>query len=246
MTAARADERKLLLIDDDRALGTLLETYLKQFGFRLLVAHEPNAGLELLSREQPELVILDVMLPGKDGFQVCREIRAKSERIGILMLTARGEVTDRIVGLELGSDDYLPKPFEPRELIARIQSVLRRKAPGTDSAANANGGGGELKAENLVLDSRRRAASLDGKDIELTTTEFELLELFMREPDRVISRDEIMDRIRGEDWESFDRSVDVAVSRLRHKLGDPPKQPRFIKTVWGTGYRFICKVETSA
>lgn len=240
-----ASERKLLLIDDDRALGTLLENYLKQFGFRLLVAHEPRTGLELLARETPELVILDVMLPERDGFQLCREIRAKSTRVGILMLTARGEVTDRIVGLELGADDYLPKPFEPRELIARIQSILRRKAPGT-ADTDAEHPGGELHAESLVVDLRRRSATLDAKDLELTTTEFQLLELFMREPDRVISRDEIMDRIRGEDWESFDRSVDVAVSRLRHKLGDPPKQPRFIKTVWGTGYRFIAKVEARA
>ena len=168
------------------------------------------------------------MLPGMDGFAVCRKIR-ESSRVPIVMLTARGDVMDRIVGLELGADDYLPKPFEPRELVARLQAVLRRAAAGAARSAAGGRPRGELDARTAR--SRPRAA--------LTAAEFALLGLFLRHRGRVLSRDRILEATRGLDWEAFDRSVDVLVSRLRQKLGDDPRQPHFIKTVRGTGYRFI-------
>jgi two-component system phosphate regulon response regulator OmpR len=161
---------------------------------------------------------------------VCRKVRETS-RIPIIMLTARGELADRIVGLELGADDYLPKPFEPRELVARIQAVLRRGAPPEQE--------GRLRVGGLEVDWDARAAALDGEAVALTTTEFELLGLLARHPGRVLTRDRIMEKIRGTDWEAYDRSIDVLVSRLRQKLGDDPKSPRFIRTVRGKGYQFI-------
>jgi len=185
----------------------------------------------MLQTEKPDLVILDVMLPEQDGFEVCRTIR-KTKAVPIIMLTARGEVTDRIVGLEIGADDYLPKPFEPRELVARIQNVLRRAASeDTDSE--------ELKFKDLMLNTERRTVELDGSPLELTTMEFELLTLFARNAGKAMSRDEILNGLRGIDAQIFSRSVDILVSRLRQKLNDTAKQPRFIKTVWGKGYTFV-------
>jgi DNA-binding response OmpR family regulator len=180
-------------------------------------------------------VILDVMLPGKDGFEVCREIR-KSSKVPIIMLTARGGVTDRVVGLEIGADDYLPKPFEPRELVARIQTVLRRLAP-TPAVS-----GGVLKSGALTVDLDRRSAALKEKDLNLTTTEFEILVLFLKNAGKVLNRDWIMDYLKGIECEAYNRSIDITVSRLRKKLKDPAENPKFFKTVWGEGYLFIGKV----
>ena len=187
----------------------------------------------MLQTEKPDLVILDVMLPEQDGFEVCRTIR-KTKSIPIIMLTARGEVTDRIVGLEIGADDYLPKPFEPRELVARIQNVLRR-------AASEDVDSEELKFKDLMLNTERRTVELDGSPLELTTMEFELLALFARNAGKAMSRDEILNGLRGIDAQIFSRSVDILVSRLRQKLNDTAKQPRFIKTVWGKGYTFVAE-----
>ena len=173
------------------------------------------------------------MLPGRDGFTVCREIRRKSS-VPIIMLTARGDLTDRVAGLEIGADDYLPKPFEPRELVARIQTVLRRSGEARPTSLEER-----IRAESLTVDLRSRTAWLDGVPIDLTTTEFEILSLFLRQPGTVLSRDQIMDRVRGIDWEAYNRSIDVAMSRLRHKLNDDPKRPRYFKTIWGTGYLFL-------
>ena len=224
---------KILLIDDDEKLGELLGTYFKRFDLTLLVAHEPQTGLGMLDREDPDLVILDVMLPGQDGFEVCRSIR-KVSAVPIIMLTARGEVTDRIVGLEIGADDYMPKPFEPRELVARIQNVLRR-------SSDARPQGKQLSYEGLMVDLDRRTAELDGVTLDLTTMEYQLLALFAGNPGTTYTRDEILNGLRGIDAQLFSRSVDILVSRLRQKLGDTSKQARFIKTVWGTGYAFIGK-----
>ena len=219
---------KVLIIDDDEKLGALLDEYLSGFGFLVRTAAHPDAGLRALKADPPEIVILDVMLPGMNGFEVCRKIREFSP-VPIVMLTARGEVADRIVGLELGADDYLPKPFEPRELVARIQAVLRRGAQ-TEEV---------VRVGKLEMNWTTRFARLEGVPLPLTTAEFDLLGLLVRSRGRVLSRDRIMEETRGVDWEAYDRSVDVLVSRLRQKLGDDPKRPSFIRTVRGAGYSFI-------
>ena len=228
--------KKILIIDDDEKLCQLLTQYLERYDMEVHVAHLPSRGFELLRRIKPDLLILDVMLPEKDGFEICREIRAKSSVYGqlpILMLTAHGEVTDRIVGLELGADDYLPKPFEPRELVARIHNILRRTSDEGTVTKDVKPVGG------LEIDITRREAKLDGELLELTTMEYELLLLFMQSPNKTFTRDELMNRLRGIDAELFSRAVDTLVSRLRHKLKDTSKTPRFIKTVWGRGYTFV-------
>jgi DNA-binding response OmpR family regulator len=224
---------KILLIDDDEKLGGLLGSYFERFDLDLISATLPSVGLEKLASEDPDLVILDVMLPEQDGFDVCRTIR-KTSSVPIVMLTARGEVTDRIVGLEIGADDYLPKPFEPRELVARIQNVLRRSGQPADDA-------GEFKYKDLEIDTERRTVALEGDVLDLTTMEYQLLALVAANPGRTYSRDEILNELRGIDAQIFSRSVDILVSRLRHKLKDTAKQPRFIKTVWGTGYTFVAE-----
>jgi DNA-binding response OmpR family regulator len=221
---------RVLVIDDDERLNALLTEYLGQFGFTVQTADNPEEGLRLLRNDPPDILILDVMLPGMDGFAVCRKVRETS-RIPIVMLTARGSVMDRIVGLELGADDYLPKPFEPRELVARIQAVLRRGAsPDADET---------LRVGPLEVNWTARGARLRGQALVLTTGEFELLGLLVRSRGRVLTRERIMDETRGVDWEAYDRSIDVLVSRLRQKLGDDARQPEFIRTIRGTGYCFI-------
>jgi DNA-binding response OmpR family regulator len=224
----------ILVIDDDRKLNDLLVTYLHQFGMEVLTATHPDEGMVLLRKSSPSLVILDLMLPQRDGLTVCREIRRESS-VPIIMLTARGDLTDRVAGLEIGADDYLAKPFEPRELVARIQTVLRR----TGEARTAPPRAEHLRAGALTVDLRGRTAWLDGVPLDLTTTEFEILALFIQHPGTTLSRDQIMDRLRGIDWDAYNRSIDVAMSRLRHKLKDDPKRPHYFKTVWGTGYLFI-------
>ena len=219
---------RVLVIDDDRKLCGLLSDYLGSHGFDVLTAHSADAGIPLLRIEQPDIVVLDVMLPGADGFEVCRTVR-RSSSVPIIMLTARGEVTDRVVGLELGADDYMAKPFEPRELVARIQAILRRGR--TDQEVWSFG--------SLRVDPQRRAAYLDERPLALTTAEFDLLELLIRSRGRVLSRGSILDGVKGESWDSFDRSIDVLVSRLRQKLDDDPKQPRYVRTVRGAGYAFV-------
>jgi DNA-binding response OmpR family regulator len=228
--------KQILIIDDDEKLGQLLIQYLERYDMSVQVALTPSRGFELLKRMKPDLLILDVMLPEKDGFEICREIRAKTSIYGqlpILMLTAHGEVTNRIVGLELGADDYLSKPFEPRELVARITNILRRTSDDNDAHRAVK------PIKGLELDTNRREASLDGELLELTTMEYELLLLFMRSPNKTFTRDELMNKLRGIDAELFSRAVDTLVSRLRHKLKDTSKTPRFIKTVWGRGYTFV-------
>jgi DNA-binding response OmpR family regulator len=223
-------EETILIIDDDKKLNNLLIEYLSKFGFKATAVTNPEEGLKILRRKLPDMIILDIMLPGKDGFEVCKEIR-KEYSIPIIMLTARGEVTDRIVGLELGADDYLPKPFEPRELVARIQSVLRRSSESVKSET--------VKFRNLMIDFNKRSVLLDEKRVDLTNMEFEILSVFVKNPGRVLNRDQILEKIKGIEWEAFDRSVDVLMSRLRQKLNDDPKNPTFFKTVWGAGYLFM-------
>jgi DNA-binding response OmpR family regulator len=224
----------VLIIDDDRSLNELLKSYLGQFGMHVLTAVHPNEGLTLLRTQAPALVVLDVMLPDRDGFSVCREIRKESS-VPLIMLTARGDLADRVSGLELGADDYLPKPFEPRELVARIQSLLRRAGMERISEPRDE----RIQAEDLLVDLRGRRVWLRNTELELTTSEFDILALFLRHPGNALTREQMLDTLRGIDWEAYNRSVDIAVSRLRQKLGDDPKRPRYIKTIWGTGYLFL-------
>ena len=214
----------LLLIDDDAELGAPLAAYLRRFDFALEAALTPSAGLARLARGGVDAVILDVMLPEIDGFEVCRRIRRDWPGLPVLMLTARGDLTDRVVGLELGADDYLPKPFEPRELAARLQTILRRARamPGLASAAPQAAPPTTLQLQGLSLDLARRDVLCQGRPVPLTGTEFELLALLAREPQRVFSRDQILQhlhRLRGRDAEDLQtRAVDILVSRLRRKL----------------------------
>lgn len=222
---------RILLIDDDDQLGPPLAAYFQRFELALIQALRPSEGLALLQAGGFDAAILDVMLPEMDGFELCRTIRkgtGKNSDVPIVMLTARGDVMDRVVGLELGADDYLPKPFEPRELVARVQTVLRRRrgvAPAADST-------GSLLFEGLTIDVSRRAVLRGGEALELTSTEFDLLHLLAREPGRVFSRDDILNQLRGHEAELYTRAVDIVVSRLRKKL-EPLDA---IKTVRNAGY----------
>jgi len=227
---------KILIIDDDEKLSGLLQRYFSQFGLELITATSGEAGLAQL-KQAPDVVILDVMLPGKSGFDLCQEIR-QACMVPIIMLTARTDVTDRIVGLKLGADDYVVKPVDPRELLARIESVLRRtQAKPTES--------GILRFEGLEINVNARTVLLDETEVKLSTMEFEVLLLLTRNQGKVLSRDELLDNLRGIEFESFNRSIDVLISRLRQKLKDDPKNPRFFKTVWGSGYLFIGNKESS-
>jgi DNA-binding response OmpR family regulator len=221
---------KVLLIDDDKRHSELLRTYLSRFGIEMDWAPEAAAGLARLKSGAPDLLLLDVMLPGRDGFDICREVR-RTSTVPIIMLTARGDVIDRVSGLELGADDYIGKPFEPRELVARIQAILRR----ADTRSSAQ----RLSFAGLELDADARTVRVDGKPVELTSMEFELLNLLARSAGRKISREQILAELRGIDAAILTRSIDIAVSRLRQKLGDNAKPARFIQTVWGSGYVFI-------
>jgi DNA-binding response OmpR family regulator len=221
---------RALLIDDDERLNGLVTSYLQRFGVLVRSFTHPEEGFRAVENDCPDIVILDVMLPDIDGFTLCRKIREFS-RVPIVMLTARGDVMDRIVGLDLGADDYLAKPFEPRELFARIQAVLRRTAPSEQSE--------RIRLGNLDVNWSKRSVSIEGRDLALTSAEFELLGVLVRNRGRILSRDRIMDQIRGVDWDAFDRSIDVHISRLRQKLGDDPRHPAFIRTVRGSGYIFV-------
>jgi len=222
---------KVLIIDDDRKHSELLQAYFKRFGINLVCAENADAGFRKLVREDPDLLLLDIMLPGRDGFEICREIR-KTSNIPIIMLTARGDVIDRVSGLELGADDYIGKPFEPRELVARIQATLRR--------ADASGpGAARLDFDGLSIDTDTRSVRVDGEPVSLTSMEYELLLILARRHGRKLSRDDILGELRGIDAAILTRSVDIMVSRLRQKLGDSVKPARFIQTVWGRGYSFI-------
>ena len=230
MSAAKPETYRILIIDDDVDLNSLLTEYLHGFGHTLVSEITAAAGRRRLRRELPDLLILDVMLPDTDGLTLCREIRAEYE-VPIIMLTARGEVADRVMGLELGADDYVPKPFEPRELVARIQSVIRRARDRDRTEV--------LVCDGLRLETQTRRVELDGNDVELTTMEFELLKGLMESRGRVMSRDRLLERLRGIDTDVYDRSIDMLISRLREKLGDEPRQPRFIRTVRMSGYQFV-------
>ncbi len=219
----------VLLVEDDARLAGLTRDYLEGHGVSVVHVADGRRGLEEAQRGRFDAVLLDLMLPGMDGLEVCRELRARSD-VPILVLTARGEEADRVMGLETGADDYLAKPFSPRELLARIRAVVRR-AKGRAGPSRA-----PIHVGALAIDPGARRATLDGRELPLTGYEFALLEALARRAGRVLSREQLMELAKGSAEESFDRSIDVHISRLRHKLGDDPKRPRLLKTVRGAGY----------
>ncbi len=229
---------RILLIDDDEQLGEPLTAYFARFEMQLSHATRPSAGLALLRQGGFDAAILDVMLPEMDGFALCRTIRKESD-IPLIMLTARGDVMDRVVGLELGADDYLPKPFEPRELVARLQTVMRRRQPAVATGA-VPVQGGRLQFEGLCVDPATRTVQCLGAVVELTSTEFDLLHLLAREPGKVFNRDDILNHLRGHDAELYTRAVDIVVSRLRKKL-EPLDA---IKTLRNAGYALALRAST--
>lgn len=221
----------ILIIEDDRNTAALLATYLEREGFATRSVHDGAEALALARRQPPDFVILDVMLPQLDGWEICRALRALSD-VPILMLTAREEEIDRVLGLSLGADDYVVKPFSPRELVARVKAILRRARPTPAAVALP------LCHAGLTLDSDRRRVDLDGAPVELTAVEFKLLQALMRTPGKVFSRDDLLNAIYAHGEAVVDRVVDVHIGHLRQKLGDDPANPRFILTVRGFGYRF--------
>jgi DNA-binding response OmpR family regulator len=231
-----AERARLLIVDDDAGLRALLTKYLSKEGFDVTAVPDGAAMDVWLARESTDLVILDLMLPGEDGLSLARRIRAQSS-VPIIMLSARGEDVDRIVGLEVGADDYLPKPFNPRELLARIRAVLRRQTrPGPAESAP---GRDEVYAFGpFRLDGAAQRLTRDGEPVDLTTGEYTLLRIFVERPNRVLSRDTLVDLIKGYERDPFDRSIDVRVARLRGKIEEDSREPRYIRTVWGQGYLF--------
>jgi len=229
---------KILVVDDDARLRDLLNRYLSEQGFAVRVSNDATDMNRQLARERYDLMILDLMLPGEDGLSICRRLRGGGEKMPIIMLTAKGDEVDRIVGLEIGADDYLPKPFNPRELVARIQAVLRRQPPpappGAPSADHQIVEFGPFR-----LDLAARALSRDGAEVALTTGEFALLKVLTQHPRTPLSRDKLMELARGREFGAFDRSIDVQVSRLRKLIEPDPSKPAYIQTVWGFGYVFI-------
>jgi DNA-binding response OmpR family regulator len=222
---------RILIVDDDQRLVRMLQDYLQSAGYLVESRATGKSGFEAAERGRFDLAILDVMLPDLDGLELCRRIRAASD-LPIVMLTARGDDSDRIVGLELGADDYLPKPFNPRELLARIKAVLRRRRLATVGAP------APLRFGNLEIDRAARQIRLDGEERELTSHQFDLLVALAENAGRVLSRDRLMDIVKGESLEAFDRSIDVHISRIRAAIEDDPKHPRRIVTVRGAGYIF--------
>tara|TARA_B100000029_G_scaffold30844_1_gene29517 strand:+ start:1606 stop:2295 length:690 start_codon:yes stop_codon:yes gene_type:complete len=222
---------KILVIDDDNKLIELLDEFLRSYNYEVVTKNLPEEGLKFLDNNTVDLVILDIMLPVMDGFKVLKEIR-KTSMVPVIMLTARGETTDKIVGLELGADDYLPKPFEPRELLARIQSILRRSNSPLEMVS-------EINYEGLTINKQKKEVMVDKKVIQLSTTEYDALILFIDNTGKTLDREFLVENLRGITWQSYDRSVDVLVSRLRGKLGETPSKTRFIKTIHGIGYTFI-------
>ena len=226
----------VLVIDDDTKLRKLLNEYLEENGFQVYSLEDGSEALDTIAEVSPDIVILDVMLPGIGGLELLKEIN-KNFSIPVIMLTAKGEETDRIIGLELGADDYIPKPFFPRELLARMKAVMRRvSTEGNEKLAKDDR---IIKAGGLTLDRATHTVFLGDAEIELSSTEYKILEALMKKPNVVMSRDQIMSTARGKDFMAFDRSIDVHISKLRAKLEVDPHFPKRIKTVWGTGYMFV-------
>ncbi|MEI8305141.1 MAG: two-component system response regulator OmpR [Burkholderiales bacterium] len=230
--------KHLLVVDDDPRLRELLRRYLTENDFQVSMAQDAPSMNRLMQRQTFDLIILDLMLPGEDGLSIVRRLRGGGERTPIIMLTAKGDDVDRILGLEMGADDYLPKPFNPRELLARAHAVLRRQpppeVPGAPSAEPAS-----IRFGEFHLDLALRKLTRAGQPIPLTSGEFSVLKVFARHPRQALSRDKLMMLARGREYGAFDRSLDVQISRLRKLIEDDPQNPRYIQTVWGVGYAFV-------
>ena len=220
---------KILVVDDEKPIVDIIDGYLKREGYSVIVAYDGNSALQQIHKNDPDLIILDLMLPEISGWDVCRTVRAKSD-VPIIMLTARDEVTDRIVGLELGADDYVTKPFEPKELVSRVKAVLRRS--GGNRAKSS-----VLQIGDLVIDPEMRIAKVNNRAIELTPTEFELLRTMAENPNRVFSRMQLLDSAQGYSYEGYERTIDSHIKNLRKKVEPDPNHPRYIISVYGVGYK---------
>ena len=230
--------RKLVVVDDDAKLRDLLNRYLTEQQFEVTLAADSASLNRLMQRESFDLIILDQMLPGEDGLSIIRRLRAANDRTPIIMLTAKGDDVDRIIGLEMGADDYMQKPFNPRELVARVHAVLRRQIP-NDTPGGAMHDIGAVSFGPFVFDLGTRTLSRDGVRLNLTTGEFSVLKVLVRHPRIPLSREKLMLLARGREYGAFDRSLDVQISRLRKLIEPNPQNPRFIQTVWGVGYVFV-------
>jgi len=219
----------ILVVDDEARIVKLVRDYLERAGFAVLVAHDGETALALARIEQPDLIVLDLMLPGMDGLDVCRRLRQMSG-VPIIMLTARVEEADRVVGLELGADDYVTKPFSPRELVARVRSTLRR-------ATGQVGPTAIVRAGDVELDTASLTATVGGKPVDLTSTEFQVLATLARQPGRIFSREQLLEAVHGVAFEGYDRSIDSHIKNIRRKIEPDPRQPSYIQTVYGVGYR---------
>lgn len=222
--------KKILIVDDEPQIVELLDSYLSKEGYAVATAADGEAALTAAEHENPDLILLDLMLPKINGYEVCKQLRAKTNT-PIIMLTARDEEPDKIVGLELGADDYITKPFSPREVVARVRAVLRRTEPESSEARVIRVGG-------LEIDSIRHEVRKDGKTIDLTPTEFKLLETLADSPRRVFTRLQLVEEIQGYSFEGYERTIDAHIKNLRQKIEDDPKNPRLVGTVYGVGYRF--------
>jgi len=225
---------KILIVDDDKALCDLLKRYLSENGYTTLTVKDGAEMFQLMEQATPDLIILDLMLPGDDGLTLAKKIRSKNDT-PIIILSARGDEVDRIVGLEVGADDYLPKPFNPRELLARIRSVLRRSHTNHDNEASENQ---DKIFNNFRILSQTRQLFLNNEEVVLTSGEFTLLEVFVNNPNRVLNRDSLLQLLKGYEHQPFDRSIDVRITRLRRKIEPDPASPVYIRTIWGEGYLF--------
>jgi len=236
--SANTRQDRIVVVDDDARIRDLLRRYLTQEGFEVLLAEDAKALNRVLTRETVDMIILDLMLPGEDGLSICRRLRSGNDRTPIIMLTAKVEDVDRIVGLEVGADDYLPKPFNPRERLARIHAVLRRR-PAQEAPGAPSQDGEIVSFGPFEFDMSLRRLTRDGEQITLTTGEFSMLKALVRHPRQPLSRDKLAQLARGREFEPFDRSLDVQISRLRKMLEPDPSNPRYIQTVWGVGYVFV-------
>lgn len=238
MTPTSARPQRILIVDDDPRIRELLSRYLKQEGFEVWLAEDGKAMDKLMLRDTLDLLVLDLMLPGEDGLSICRRLRAQHNTTPVIMLTAKTDDVDRIVGLDVGADDYLGKPFNPRELLARMHAVLRRRPavelPGAPSVIAQ-----VVQFGRFTLDLGQRTLQKDGQEVGLTTGEFSMLKVLVRHPRQPLSRDKLAQLARGREFEPFDRSLDVQISRLRKLIETDPSAPRYLQTVWGLGYVFV-------
>jgi two-component system phosphate regulon response regulator OmpR len=233
----QANIKKILMVDDDARMRELLQRYLTEQGFSISTVADSTELVSVLSQEHIDLLVLDLMLPGEDGLAVCRRLRSSGSAMPIIMLTARGDEVDRIIGLEMGADDYLPKPFNPRELLARINAIMRRQVRAEPIAPGHLNG--SLAFGDFLFDPSTRSLSKNGENITITSGEYALLKVFIDHPRQPLSRDRLMQLARGRELDVFDRSIDVQVSRLRRLIEADPAHPRYLQTMWGFGYVFV-------